>query len=95
MNYDDILEGAWLLLKFAHDEWGILTPQIPNLNMTPAQIKQYKDLRSRQTYRVKKTHQLAELMARLDVLYMYDDVSGFPKVIEAFEETIKKMRSKG
>ena len=95
MNCDDILEASWLLLKFANEEWGMFTPGVPELEMTPAQLRQYRQLKSRYRDRVRKTRQLAELQARLDLLYLYDDTPGFRKAIEAFEETTERTKSKG
>jgi len=94
IDYTEILDYAWMLLQYAHEEWGILTPDIPEKTMTSAQLTLYNNLKGRYKDRYSAIQKLAELKARLDILYVYEDIQGFSKAIKAFENSIKNFKRK-
>jgi hypothetical protein len=92
MEHEIIIDTAWLFLKFAHEEWNLLVPELPQFEVTPAQLEMYRGIKQKMAERRKKTLQLAELQKRLDLLMIHEDTAGVNEVIFAYQKTIEEFR---
>ncbi|MBF0234386.1 MAG: hypothetical protein HQK65_15305 [Desulfamplus sp.] len=92
MDTEFVLNSSLLFLKYIKDEWNIFVPDVPPLEMTPAQIKLYKDIKTNVANRSTKVLQLVELQKRLDILLLHEDRPEFKKAIIAFQKAIKQIR---
>lgn len=92
MDTELVLNYSILFLKYIKDEWNIFVPDIPPLEMTPAQMKLYKDIKTNLANRRTKVIQLVELQKRLDMLLLYENKPEFKKVVNAYQKAIKQIR---
>lgn len=92
MDTEFIINSSLLFLKFLKEEWNIFVPDIPPLEMTPAQLQLYKEIKANIANRRTKVLQLIELQKRLDMLLLYENKEGFEKIIKVYRQTIETLR---
>ncbi len=92
MDTEFIINSSLLFLKFLKEEWNIFVSDIPPVEMTPAQLQLYKEIKANIANRRTKVLQLAELQKRLDLLLLNEDKPEFEKIIKIYKTTIEQMR---